>query len=96
MADQHARTPSAESYESGSGPSSQASTLPGHHTYPSQSPGGRSAYDDYSHDDLVGQPQTALVYPPAYFLIASSLSFTKQTMDLNPTVLVHVTGQPST
>lgn len=63
MADQHARTPSAESYESGSGPSSQASTLPGGHTYPSQSPGGRSAYEDYSHDDLVRQPQTAFVYP---------------------------------
>ncbi|KAL3150937.1 hypothetical protein ABBQ32_000684 [Trebouxia sp. C0010 RCD-2024] len=52
MADQHARTPSAESYESGSGPSSsQASTLPGH-TYPSQHTGGRSAYDEYGHDDL--------------------------------------------
>ena len=55
MADQyeHARTHSAESYESGSGPSSQASTLPGGHVYSHQQAGGRSAYDDYTQDDLV-------------------------------------------
>ena len=55
MADQyeHARTQSAESYESGSGPSSQASTLPGGHVYSHQQAGSRSAYDDYSQDDLV-------------------------------------------
>ena len=79
MGDQyeHARTHSAESYESGSGPSSQASTVPGGNAYNNQHAGGRPAYDDYSQDELVRQPQSALVYPclSAYTAAVSALCF---------------------
>lgn len=74
MGDQyeHARTHSAESYESGSGPPSQASTIPGGHAYNHQQPNGRLAYDDYSQDELVRQPQPAAVHPSALSPISSS------------------------
>ena len=74
MGDQyeHARTHSAESYESGSGPSSQASTIAGGHAYNNQHAGGRSAYDDYSQDELVRKPHAAFVYP---LLLAHTINF---------------------